>query len=158
MKSAKQISFLTIAFLFLIACQKQNLNSANNSLIGNWQVVEIYNAIGEKTDSGTSTTESFSEEGDLGNFVFNENTVAYNYTKSNEYFVNNEEWNLERTKQNQGFHKVEQYFLTIGIQQYRCRFGDETSDAEKDATAIQLEFESTAIGPWETYILFLEKE
>ena len=127
-------NFILICFcscFILSSCAKQNLKNAKNSIDGNWNVIKIYS-------ENTPTSNEQSEEGDLGTFVFSDNTVDYKFTRLEEEYAGNATWELKREKVNQGFTKVEKYTLTMDDYTFHCRFGDETSDAEKNATEIQL--------------------
>lgn len=144
--------------LILTACEKQNLKRAEKSLIGTWQVNKIYSAYGERMELGTQTNEEITEEDELGIFIFNEKTVDYNYTRLDTVYEGNSDWVLNRKKINSGFTKIEVYSLTLDDKTYICSFGDETKNAEKNATEIALLFDSTEIGPYTSIMFWLTKQ
>jgi len=63
------------------ACEKRNLKNAEKSLMGSWEVQAIYSTYGNKTDLGIQTNEEFIEEGSLGQFMFKDESVSYNFTR-----------------------------------------------------------------------------
>jgi len=154
----RSLLILSILLFVFSACEKQNIKRAEKSLAGNWTVTKIYTAYGEKMELGTQTNKEFTEEGDLGTFAFNKSTVDYNYTRLDTLNESNNDWELIREKVNAGFTNAEQYILIIDTTKYICRFGDETKDAEKKATDIILEYETTAIGPYTSIMFWLEKQ
>jgi len=147
-----------LALLFTFsACEKQNIKRAEKSLDGTWLVTKIYSAYGEKMEFGTQTNEEFTEEGDLGTFTFSNASVDFKYTRLDTLYEDSSDWDLTRQKVNVGFTKAEQYTLTFDNKSYRCRFGDETKDAEKKATELTLQFETEAIGSYNAVMFWLVK-
>ena len=67
-------------------------------------------------------------------------------------------WELKRDKINESFFKVEQYTLCTENQNFICEFGDQTKDAERNATQLRLIFDTNEIGDYEQFILNLEKQ
>lgn len=150
--------YCLLLLLSFSTCQKQNLNRAEKSLEGTWKVTKIYTAYGEKKELGTQTNEEFTEEGNLGVFTFGETEVDYSYTRLDTLYEGNSKWNLTREKVNAGFTNAEQYTLKFDNQNYICRFGDETKDAEKNATELSLKFETDTVGPYSSVIFWLVKD
>ncbi len=140
------------------ACQKRNLKHAEKSLEGSWAVQSIYSAYGQNTNLGIQTNEEFNEDGPLGQFNFDKEMVTYRFTRLDTLYESNSAWNLVREKINAGFTKAEQYTLEMDKFEFICAFGDQTSDAEKQATEVKLMFETKTIGSYYTFELDLRKK
>jgi len=149
---------LLIPILFLSACAKQNLRNAEKSLKGDWLVTEIYSAEGERTTGGTNITDQQTETGDLGEFTFTDDEMTYSFTRLDSLYEGSSAWTLNREKVREGFVRVEKYTLTTDDYDFVCEFGDQTNDAEKNATKVRLIFETESIGAYLTFQLELEKE
>jgi len=151
---------LVILFLFLLftACEKVNIKAGEQSLEGNWAVMNITTLYGERSDLGITVQENFEENGSLGAFNFSERKVIAEYTRLDTLYDIASIWELKRDKINEGFFKVEQYTLCLEDQNFICKFGDQTKNAERDATRVRLLFETTEMGAYEQFILELEKE
>jgi len=147
-----------IILFTLLSCGKKNLRNAEKSLKGNWTVTEIYSAEGERLTNGIDITDKQTETGDLGEFNFMDNTVNYSFTRLNSLYEGSSGWTLDREKVNAGFVRVEVYTLKTDDYDFVCEFGDQTDDAEKNATEIQLIFETEETGPYTTFHLSMEKE
>lgn len=155
----RSLSLLILFSLtFLTACEKANIKAGERSLEGDWLVTNINSAFGERTANGISIAESTEESGVLGSFVFSENEVVSSYTRLDTLYENTSTWQLQREKVNEGFFKVERYTLVLENQIFTCEFGDQTKNAERNATQLRLIFETTNIGAHEQFILTLEKE
>lgn len=156
----RTLIFLSVVgFILLTSCEQANINAGEESLEGEWRITKgqyNYNFGGENGVSVDSTIEA---NDDLGRFVFRENTVNYDITFPHiEFAASNDSWELERSKVNEGFARVERYSLIIDDKTYSCRFGDETIDAERNATNIVLQLlVEDRIGEFEDYELELEK-
>jgi len=151
---------LYLAILLLVtltACEKRNLKNAEKSLQGTWEVQTIHSTYGIKTALGTQTDKEYNEEGELGQFIFDDEMVEYRFTRLDTIYENKNSWNLIREKVNAGFTNADQYTLTIDDFEFICAFGDETSDAEKKATEISLFFETKALGNYTAFQLNLQK-
>lgn len=140
------------------ACAKQNLRNAEKSLNGDWVVTEIYSAEGERTTGGINITDEQTETGDLGDFSFTDDEVTYNFTRLDSLYEGNSAWTLNRERVREGFVRVEMYTLTTNDYDFVCEFGDQTSDAEKNATEVRLIFETEGLGAYSMFQLELEKE
>jgi len=150
---------LLIPLLFLAACAKQNLRNAEKSLKGDWTITQIYSAEGERFENGgVSTSDEQTEMGDLGEFSFTDGEMTYSFTRLDSLHEGSSSWTLNRQRVNSGFVRVEMYTLTTDDYDYICEFGDQTSDAEKNATEVRLIFETEGIGAYSTFHLELEKE
>jgi len=124
----KNIILFSVFLFSILSCQKDKEN-AEASLVGSWTINNIYN------NSGSSTT------GTLGTFVFKTNgTVNYSFRNNGSNIQNNTTWTLSRELVNAGFVKVEKYTLMLGDgKAFITEFGDQTSNAEKNATEIRLQ-------------------
>ena len=149
---------LLIPLLFLSACAKQNLRNAEASLKGDWKVTEIYSAEGEQVSGGINITNQQTETGDLGEFTFTDDDVTYSFTRLDSLYEGSSTWILNRERVNSGFVRVEKYTLETNDYDFICEFGDQTSDAEKNATEVRLIFETEGIGAYLMFQLELEKE
>lgn len=154
----RSIFILICITFFLSACEKSNLKAGRTSLNGTWNVTKIITTYGERRDLGIDNQEDTEETGDLGQFEFTENELTANYTRVDTLRSIESSWELERDKVNAGFFKVEQYTLVLDEESFKCEFGDETKDAERNAIRMRLIFETMEIGAYEQYILELEKE
>ena len=148
---------LLLSFTFS-ACEKVNIKAGEASLEGVWMTTNITSAYGERTKSGISIEENTQEEGNLGTFTFSETEVVANYTRLDTLYEITSSWKLKRDKVNEGFFKVEQYTLCTESQNFICEFGDQTKDAEHNATKLRLIFETTEIGVYKQFVMELEKE
>ncbi len=150
---------LLIPLLFLSACAKQNLRNAEKSLKGDWVVTQIYSAEGERFENGgVSTSNQQTETGELGEFSFTDDEVTYSFTRLDSLYEGSSAWTLSRERVREGFVRVEMYTLETGDYDFACEFGDQTSDAEQNATEVRLIFETENIGAYSTFHLELEKE
>jgi len=131
---------------------------ANKSIVGTWDIVKYESSWGERLENGININGSFEidDADDLGSFVFDDETVTYSILNS-DTTGNAINWSVERTKENQGFTQVEVYTIQIGQKEYDCSFGDETSDAEKNATEMVLFNETKIIGDYNNFTFHLEK-
>lgn len=146
-----------LLLLTLSACQKKQVKNAEKSLQGSWDVHTIYSFYGTKTDLSTQTNQEFNEEGELGQFVFDDEKVTYRFTRLDTLYENETSWKLNREKVKAGFTNAEQYTLTIDNFDFICAFGDQTSDAEKEATDVSLFFETDTIGSYSGFELQIKK-
>ena len=144
--------------LILVSCKKKDLRTAKDALEGTWKVTEIFSATGMRMTNGIDITNEETETGDLGDFVFTSDQVDYVFTRQGVEQRGNVDWTLTREKVNSGFTKVEVYTLSFDDFIFDCAFGDQTSDAEKNATDIKLTFETEAIGDYSTFVLTMKKE
>lgn len=150
--------FAALSILLACACEKANIRAGEASLEGTWDVVEILSSYGERMELGIGQTEDFRETGFAGTFEFSEEEVRYSYTRLDTLYVNNDTWQLERERVNAGFVRVEQYTLQLGNDSFQCAFGDETKNAERDATEVLLIMETQEVGPYQRVELKLEKQ
>jgi len=91
---------LLIPLLFLSACAKQNLRNAEKSLKGDWTVIEIYSAEGERVNGGTNITDEQTETGDLGEFSFTDDDMTYSFTRLDSLYEGSSAWTLNRERVN----------------------------------------------------------
>jgi len=76
---------------------------AEDSLEGVWNVTEIFSLYGEFFPTGFNSSSNLTEEGALGYFNFNENNVAYSFTRNDTLYSGNMDWNLDIEKRTTGF-------------------------------------------------------
>jgi len=153
-----KISILLITFVLLSSCAKQNLRNAEKSLKGDWIVTEIYTQEGERVNGGIDITDEQTETGDLGEFTFTDDELTYSFTRLDSLYEGSSAWILNREKVREGFVRVEMYTLETDDYDFICEFGDQTSDAEKDAIEARLIFETEGLGAYSMFQLELEKE
>jgi len=155
---AKALFKLSMFCLIMFtSCEKQNIKNAEKSLTGSWKVHTIHTMLGNRTELGIQTAQSFTNEGELGQFIFNDEILNYTFTRLDTLYENETSWNLSREKINAGFTEAEQYTLAIKEYNFICAFGDETKDAEKNATELTLFFETKTIGSYQAFELKLSK-
>ena len=150
-------SLLIGTLLLCFSCKKAKFKKAENSLEGNWNVESAYIAYGQRMDLGTQTDSSFTEE-NVGSFEFEEDkTGNHNFVLRGEnYNIDNFSWELEE-RDIGGFTNAKGFNIVIDEITYRLTFGDGTSDAHKNATEMELFFETTDIGEYFSYQLSLTK-
>ena len=141
---------ITLSICLLILCTScgTKLGSANDSIVGIWQVKEIFkhnlfNGNSEEDKSGNGT------------FEFTKEQCDYMYTFNSINMNNIFSYELQVSRENVGFTNADKFEI-IGEENYRIRFGDQTSDAHKDATEMTLE--TTIINDSVSYILLIELE
>ncbi|MEM6844466.1 MAG: hypothetical protein AAF632_19760 [Bacteroidota bacterium] len=138
MDSSKRMSatlFRVILLLFLIvsACKEDDTSQGVDSLQGVWQVNE---AISIYDNSGNNRVD---EAGNLGQFIFGSDTLRFEYTRNDTLYQGVERWQLQRSRENQGFSRVNVFTLIIeNHDTFICEFGDQTRNSEKNATNITL--------------------
>lgn len=141
-----------VLFLCLLTACKEDVVQGRTSIVGNWQLTEASTYF---PNTGIPKVE---EQGNLGQFVFDEDSVIFSFTRNDTLYQGSDRWYLLGEKVNDGFFKVNEFTLAIENHfTFRCRFGDETRNAEKDATQMTL---STDLEPNPDffYILSLEKD
>lgn len=143
---------LLIPLLFLSACAKQNLRNAEKSLKGDWTVTKIY------SDEGQNSVAGVTETGDLGEFTFTNDEMTYSFTRLDSLYEGSSTWALSRERVNSGFTRVEVYTLETDDYDFVCEFGDQTSDAEQNATEARLIFETEGLSAYSMFQLELKKE
>ena len=123
--------FILIFVCLILGCNKASLRNADTSLQGNW-----------------TATEAAQYSGLIGNItldtdplvlIFADETVSYFlYTLNDPIDGEDAAYRLRRSKRNAGFTQEEVFTLTIEGVDYEVQFGDQTSDAEQNATRIRL--------------------
>lgn len=116
-------------FLVLLSSCMSKSDSASESLQGVWNVTKISQTVDGTTDS---------QDGMLGTFEFSQTTVDYSYQFNGVTEANDFEYQLDITRENAGFTKVDRFDI-IGEENFRVRFGDQTSDAHENADMMVLE-------------------
>ncbi len=137
-----------------VSCGRRDLTEAEKSLEGTWKVTEIFSAEGDA--SGPVGNGPPNETGALGTFTFSGDRVTYNYTRRGITDSGTSSWDLTREMVPSSFTKVERYTLSLENATFAVRFGDQTSDAERNATEIELE-RFPAAGDESSHILKLTK-
>lgn len=149
------ISLLTS--LIFISCNNDEVQ-AENSLEGLWEINRINSRYGTFTANSFNPTETVSDSGQLGTFLFGEETVDYSFMRNDSLFTGDGSWTLDLEKVNAGFFKVNQFTLSIEDQfLFDVTFEDDTKNAEKKATNITL-VETPTNGFGVSIELFLEKK
>ena len=133
-----KISILFIVTFLLTACGKSTKECAAESLVGEWNVTQIFETRTIVMD-GSQSTQSQSTFADAeGHFSFTANMMDYEYTTAT-VEMSNQEYTLEVTKENSGFTRVDVFTINGAVEDFRVRFGDQTNDAHEDASEISLE-------------------
>lgn len=128
MKKINLVIFLALSTF--ISCSSKT-DSAKESLVGTWQVTEIF-----KNTPSTGISED--DKSGNGMFEFTSTQCDYNFTFGTGTEMNSFEYEFQVSKENAGFTRVDR-FDVIGEENYRVRFGDQTSDSHKEATEMTLE-------------------
>ncbi len=127
----KKINLIIFLALFTLTSCSSKLDSAKESLVGTWQVTEIFKSI-------PSTGIFEDDKSGNGMFEFTSTQCDYNFTFGTDTEMNSFEYEFQTSKENAGFIRVDR-FDVVGEENYRVRFGDQTSDSYKEATEITLE-------------------
>jgi len=130
-QTMRKINLILFFALFTLISCGSKLDSAKESLVGTWQVNEIFKNI-------PATGLSEEDKSGSGVFEFTSTQCDYNFTFGMEVEMNSFGYEFQTSKENAGFTKVDR-FDVIGEENYRVRFGDQTSDAHKEATEMTLE-------------------
>lgn len=121
-----------LVFLIVSACKEDDTSQGVNSLQGTWQVSEAISIYGNSEDR-------VDEDGNLGQFNFDGDTLRFEYTRNDTLYQGEEAWQLQRTRENQGFFKVNVFILIVeNYETFVCEFGDQARDSENNATNITL--------------------
>ena len=150
------LCFCTIALTFFSASCRSSLSHAEKSLQGTWHVKSIFS--NEYDKSGPYKDGQHKESGDLGTFTFTEKELSYSYTRLGKNYTGTSPWNLSSKKVPQSFTSVVRFTLSLKDQAYDVRFGDQTSNAEKDARQIELHPVSVSNNQTPYHILKLTKK
>lgn len=151
----KLLKITFLALLSLSSCKDEDLVQGKNSLNGSWQVTAIESIYG----NGSNDSDFVSEEGNLGQFIFGNDSVYFEFTRNDTLYQGADRWHLHKTKVRDGFVKVPVFTLEIENNfSLTCEFDDGTRNSEKNATEITLlnEPEETGVGTW--FMLFLDKD
>jgi hypothetical protein len=149
---------LLVTFILVLSCCTKPEIHASNSLVGTWKVDSLVILYINKTSTGSSGTDSIWEsKGDIGSFDFTEEMVKFNYKKRNIHQNDNVNYTLHAFKKNAGFTKVRKWEIILPNKTYSLEFGDQTSDAHKNARKITLTFEPNEVGKNEVEIIHLGK-
>jgi hypothetical protein len=127
---------LLLISLCFVSCEKDDIQ-AQNSILGSWNVVEITSLYANFSDNGFTPIETISEQGQLGSFNFEEDSVTFTFTRNDTLFTGSSTWNLTTEKRNQGFVRVTDFTLAIDNEfTFELVFEDDTINSEKDAQEI----------------------
>jgi len=130
-----------IFFLILItatACGKSKQECAEDSLIGEWDIVKLYESK-NSLENGIVVSQEVMEFTEIeGYFTITASFMEYQYSTHSVVKVD-QNYILNITKENAGFTRVDVYTIDGDLENFRVRFGDETSDAHENATEISLE-------------------
>lgn len=137
-----KILLISLAFLFLMSCNKDE-RQAINSVEGVWDLTEITSVYGSFQNTTFVSNSEIRERGNLGVFNFSEETVDYNFTRNDTTYTGNANWNLVTERVNSGFTRTNKHTLTIRENFiFDVTFEDATRNSEKNAT--EMTFVKTA--------------
>ncbi len=140
-----------LVFLIVSACKEDDTSQGVDSLQGVWQVSEaisIYDNSEDRVD----------EAGNLGQFIFDGDTLRFEYIRNDTLYQGIERWRLQRSRENQGFFRVNVFTLIIeNYKTFICEFGNQTRNSEEDATDITLRHEPKEDSSDARVVLSLEK-
>jgi len=128
--------FLVILTILICSCGKSTQENALDSLVGDWTVASVFE-ISEELDNGVVIGQTQVEYNNGGQFTFSKESMNYEYT-TDQLFSSSQDYVFEISKENAGFTRVDVFTIKGEVEDFRVRFGDETSDAHEDATQIQL--------------------
>jgi len=119
--------------LGLMSCGNTQ-DDATDSIIGEWTVNEIISQYGTFSENEYLNTSSLTEDGDLGTFNFDKDSVRFDYTRNDTLYTGSSSWTLNHERVNSGFVRVDQFRLSIdNYFLFDVRFEDGTSNSEKNA-------------------------
>jgi hypothetical protein len=128
---------LLIISLSFVSCKKYDLQEAKNSIIGNWSVVDITSFYATFSGNGSRPIETISEQGQLGNFNFEEDSVTFTFTRNDTLFTGSSAWNLTSEKRQEGFVMVTDATLVIENEFiFDVGFENGTINSEKNAQEV----------------------
>lgn len=128
---------IALCILLCLSCGSDDEQHAHDSLIGTWSVVEGRVSFAQIENGIEIENGEVTSEGNLGTFQFARSTMDYQF-KISETESLNTAYTFNVTKENAGFTRVDKYVVEAEEENWRVRFGDETSDAHCDATDITL--------------------
>lgn len=150
---------LILGFItFMVSCGNNDLSEAQNSLNGEWAVISINTRMGEQLENGQTVDLDTTDLLATGSFLFEENGIGdFSYNTLGVSYNLSDRWSLSQTKVNCGFTNCDQYAISFDSQNYICEFGDQTSNAHKNATDIRLINTVLSGSGYTTTTLSLEK-
>ncbi|MBR9920123.1 MAG: hypothetical protein GYB31_04730 [Bacteroidetes bacterium] len=129
---------LFCCLILLSACNKDELQ-AEQSLQGEWKVTEITSYYGDFDQNSFNPSQVVNDTTASGYFLFSEEMAEYNFSRNDTVYSGTASWDLALESVNEGFFKVNDFTLSInGYFMFDVTFGDETKNAEKNATRIFL--------------------
>lgn len=133
----KVFTLLLLAISFCFAsCEKDDIQ-ARNSIMGSWNVVDITSFYATFSGNGANPIETISEQGQLGNFNFEEDSVTFTFTRNDTLFTGSSTWNLSTEKRQDGFATVTDFTLMIENEFiFDVSFENGTINSEKNAQEV----------------------
>ncbi len=126
---------MIIPFMFM-ACNKDEMQ-AEDSIKGEWNIIEINSHYGEFFQNGFNPSETISEIDQLGTFIFMEDSVQFDFTRNDTLYTGIDSWDIISEKVNSGFTKETKFMLTIENHFiFNVAFEDGTRNSEKDAKKV----------------------
>ena len=123
---------IVIALLF-ITCNKDE-NQARKSIEGDWDITAITSTYGDFSGNGFDSDTTITETGELGTFMFGDDSVLFNFTRNDTLNVGSSTWSIKSEKVNSGFTRVTDFTLTIdNTFVFNVEFEDGTKNSEKKA-------------------------
>lgn len=132
------LPYLLLIFITLISCGKSDQQKAQESLTGNWSITEIFQSNNIIVNNGLVNVSQEFWEGMLGTFEFTSTEMNYEYIIG-DTIQSSQSYDLQITKENSGFVRVNKYEVIGDIENFIVRFGDQTNDATSNAKNINLE-------------------
>ena len=124
---------LILISLCFITCNKDE-NQARKSIEGDWNVIAINSTYGNFSGNGFDPDTTIEETGELGTFMFGDDSVLFNFTRNDTLNVGSSTWSIKSEKVNSGFTRVTDFTLTIdNTFVFNVEFEDGTKNSEKKA-------------------------
>ena len=133
-----KISILFLLVIIITSCGKSTQESAEESLIGDWDVTQIFETHTIVVDGSQSDQSQTTFDDAEGHFSFTASMMDFEYTTSSIEMLD-QAYTLVVTKENSGFTRVNVFTIIGDVENFRVRFGDQTSDAHENASEISLE-------------------
>ena len=138
MKTKTNLWLLVPLMMLLVSCGKDDTQKAQDSLIGDWSVTEVFQSHNIIVTNGEINISQESFEGMLGTFHFTASEMDYEYVIT-DTIQNVQSYQLIVSKEKSGFVNVPKYEVIGDDETFRVRYGDQTSDAHCNATDMTLE-------------------
>jgi len=124
--------WLILISLVYVSCRKYEIR-AQDSILGEWDVVEITSRYKD-----TVPIEIIEEQGQLGSFNIEEDSVSFTFTRNDTLFTSSSTWSFSAERASRAFYDPG-FISTLTIDNefiFEVEFEDGTRHSEKNAQEI----------------------